>query len=119
MKRLLSLVGVVLLAAITVATVARAHSSEAATTIVRVSGKEYKFTLSRSPRPRGAFSFRFKNVGHIAHDFKIAGKKTPLLQPGKSATLNVRIAKAGRYRYICTVPGHATLGMKGPSGSSA
>jgi uncharacterized cupredoxin-like copper-binding protein len=119
LKRLLSLVGVVLLAAITVATVARAHSSEAATTIVRVSGKEYKFTLSRSPGPRGAFSFRFKNVGHIAHDFKIAGKKTPLLQPGKSATLNIRIAKAGRYRYICTVPGHATLGMKGPSGSSA
>lgn len=113
MNRLLAVVGIALITAISAATVARAHRSQAAATIVRVSGKEYKFTLSRSSGPRGAFSFRFKNVGHIAHDFKIAGKKTPLLQPGKSATLNVRIAKAGRYRYICTVPGHATLGMKG------
>jgi uncharacterized cupredoxin-like copper-binding protein len=113
LKRLLALVGVVLFAAIATTAVALAHQSQSATTTVRVSGKEFKFTLSRGSGPRGAFVFKFKNVGHIAHDFKIAGKKTPLLQPGKSATLSVRIAKTGRYRYLCTVPGHAAAGMKG------
>jgi plastocyanin len=113
LKRFGVLVAVLLLTTIAAASVARAHRAQAATTTVRVSGKEFKFTLSRGSGPRGAFVFKFKNIGHIAHDFKIAGKKTPLLQPGKSATLSVRIAKAGRYRYLCTVPGHAAAGMKG------
>jgi len=33
--------------------------------------------------------------GEGAHDFKINGKKTPLIQPGKKATLTVSFAKAG------------------------
>ena len=48
----------------------------------------------------------------IAHDFKIKGKKTALLSPGKSATLKVVFPK-GKYPYLCTVPGHAAAGMKG------
>jgi uncharacterized cupredoxin-like copper-binding protein len=35
------------------------------------------------------------NKGKIPHDFKIAGKKTPLLKPGKSAELTVTLKKAG------------------------
>ena len=57
--------------------------------------------------------FVFKNVGHVLHDFKIDGKKTPLLQPGKTARLVVKLAKRGRYPYRCTVPGHAAAGMQG------
>jgi len=57
--------------------------------------------------------FKVTNQGKISHDFKIAGKKTPLVQPGQSATLTVKIAKPGRYPYLCTVPGHAAAGMKG------
>jgi plastocyanin len=82
-------------------------------TVVRVTGKEYSFVLSRKSGPHGTFLFRFTNRGHMPHDFKIAGKKTPLVQPGKSATLTVKILRAGKYRYICTVPGHALAGMKG------
>ncbi len=52
-------------------------------------------------------------MGHVVHDFKINGKVTPLLQPGKSAKLTVKFAKAGTYPYLCTVPGHAAAGMKG------
>ena len=38
--------------------------------------------------------------------------KNVKLKPGKSATLKVTLKK-GSYKYICTVPGHASFGMKG------
>ena len=47
------------------------------------------------------------------HDFKINGKKTPRIAGGKSATITVKFAKAGKFPYLCTVPGHAAAGMKG------
>ena len=53
------------------------------------------------------------NRGTLAHDFKIAGRTTTLIKPGKSAVLRVVFRKAGHYRYVCTVPGHAAAGMKG------
>jgi nitrite reductase (NO-forming) len=57
-------------------------------------------------------TFRIRNAGTLAHDFKIAGRKTPKIAPGKSATLTVSLRK-GSYNYICTIPGHAASGMKG------
>lgn len=90
-----------------------AATQRAATTVVSVSGKEFKFTLSKKAAPRGTIVFKFKNVGAVAHDLKIVGKKTPLVQPGNSATLRVKITKPGRYKYVCTVPGHAAAGMRG------
>jgi plastocyanin len=80
---------------------------------VGVTAKEFKFVLTRRSVPKGAVTFTVMNSGKIAHDFKIAGKKTPMLQPGKKAILKVTFAKAGSYPYLCTVPGHAKLGMKG------
>jgi uncharacterized cupredoxin-like copper-binding protein len=93
--------------------VATASTRRGASTTIAVSGKEFSFKLSKKSGPHGTFIFKFKNVGTISHDFKIAGKKTPMVQPGASAKLTVKIAKAGRYKYICTVPGHAAAGMKG------
>jgi uncharacterized cupredoxin-like copper-binding protein len=58
-------------------------------------------------------TFVFKNVGHVAHDFKIDGKQTPLIQPGQTARLVVGFKNEGKYPYLCTVPGHAEAGMKG------
>jgi plastocyanin len=113
MKRLLVLLALLVFAVVTAVVPALATSVRESTTAVTVSGKEFSFTLSKKSGPRGTFVFRFKNVGNIAHDFKIAGKKTPLIQPGQTARLTVRIAKAGRYPYLCTVPGHAAAGMKG------
>jgi uncharacterized cupredoxin-like copper-binding protein len=80
---------------------------------VTVTAKEFKFTLSSMSVPKGAVTFTVVNKGKLAHDFKINSKKTPLIQPGKKATLKVTFAKAGSYRYICTVAGHASFGMKG------
>jgi uncharacterized cupredoxin-like copper-binding protein len=93
--------------------VAIASTERASATTISVTGKEFSFKLSKKSGPHGTFVFKFKNVGSVGHDFKIAGKKTPVIQPGASAKLTVKIAKAGRYKYLCTVPGHATAGMKG------
>jgi len=62
---------------------------------------------------KGTGVFKVVNKGKLSHNFKINGKKTPLLAAGKAATLRVLFTKAGRYPYLCTVPGHAAAGMKG------
>ena len=86
----------------------------AATTTVQVKGGEFFFRLSTKSIARpGKVTFVFKNVGHILHDFKINGKKTPLIGPGKTTRLIVTFKKKARYSYLCTVPGHAAAGMRG------
>jgi outer membrane protein assembly factor BamB len=90
-----------------------AGSSVTQGTTVQVKGGEFFFRLStKSAAKAGAVTFVFKNIGHIAHDFSITGKTTPLIQPGQTATLVVTLAK-GSHPYLCTVPGHAEAGMKG------
>jgi uncharacterized cupredoxin-like copper-binding protein len=103
-RKLLALVLVAVLAAVAVP-IALAAS-------VGVTGKEFKFALTTKTVRHGKVTFKFTNKGRLKHDFKIAGKKTPLVKPGKSASLTVTLKK-GKYTYICTVPGHAQAGMKG------
>jgi len=90
-------------------------SSASATTVAVTAGKpsEFKFTLSKRTVAKGLTTFKVVNRGFIKHDFKIAGKKTPALATGKTATLKVTFTKAGRFTYMCTLPGHAAGGMKG------
>lgn len=83
-------------------------------TTVQVQAGEFFFRLSaQSAAKAGAVTFVVKNVGHVAHDFRINGKQTALLSPGQTANLVVSFAKSGKYPYLCTVPGHAEAGMKG------
>jgi uncharacterized cupredoxin-like copper-binding protein len=115
MLRLKLSTGVVLAAliavlAVTPMAVARMHAATAK--IVTVKASEFKFVLSTKTARHGAFIFKVTNNGKIAHDFKIAGKKTPKLGPGKSATLKVTLTK-GPHKYICTIDSHASFGMKG------
>jgi len=80
----------------------------------RVSAKEFSFKLAtRSVRKPGRVTFTLRNAGHVGHNFHILGKGTPTIQPGKTAKLAVRFRKSGRFRYLCTVPGHAAAGMRG------
>jgi uncharacterized cupredoxin-like copper-binding protein len=111
MKRITLALGVAL-AALVVAAPVGARSSAAQATTVTVTMKEFKFTLSKTKVPHGAVTFNLMNKGKLAHDFKIAGKKSKLIQPGKSGKLVVTLKK-GKVPYICTVPGHAAAGMKG------
>jgi nitrite reductase (NO-forming) len=85
-----------------------------ATTITVTAGSpsEFKFKLSKMSAKAGLVTFKVTNKGALPHDFKIAGKKTPILQTGKSATVKVKIKK-GANAYLCTVSGHAAAGMKG------
>jgi plastocyanin len=85
-----------------------------ATIRIKVVATEFKFAFSRRSVPVGStVIFTVVNKGKISHDLKIGGKKTPTLNPAKSATLKVKFTKKGRYAYLCTVLGHAKLGMKG------
>jgi plastocyanin len=88
-------------------------SHSMATTRVTVTATDSKFTLSKRSVPAGTVIFTVTNKGKVSHDFKIAGKKTPLLAPGRSATLRVTFSKKGRYPYLSTVSGQASHGMKG------
>jgi uncharacterized cupredoxin-like copper-binding protein len=103
-----------------------AGAQTAATVVNVTAGKSgFSFALSKSTVPHGAITFKVKNAGGFPHSFKLcsspkggsanscAGKGTPTIAPGSSATLKVTLAKKGSYEYLCTVPGHAANGMKG------
>jgi uncharacterized cupredoxin-like copper-binding protein len=97
---------------LTFASVALSQSHATKTTTVTVTAKEFKFILSTKTVKHGVVVFKVVNKGKLAHDFKISGKRTALLKPGKSATLRVTLTK-GSKPYLCTVAGHASFGMKG------
>ena len=91
---------------------AAAHSTGTVVSVTAGKPSELKFTLSKKSVPAGAVTFKIVNKGILSHDFSIAGKTSPMIKPGKSATLKVTLKK-GKAAYKCTVPGHAAAGMKG------
>ncbi|MCW2976186.1 MAG: blue (type 1) copper domain protein [Actinomycetia bacterium] len=106
--RLTALVVVAFLAAVLGGSALAARDSASVT----VKMSEFKFVLSAASAHPGAVVFTVTNKGKLPHDFKIGGKKTALVSPGKTAKLSVTL-KAGKYPYLCTVAGHAAAGMKG------
>src|SRR3954464_1231594 len=109
----LAAVTVAALALIPLATARIDLQATSTATTVHVKGGEFFFRLSaKSAAKPGKVTFSFKNIGHVWHDFKINGKRTPLIQPGKTARLVVIFKKKGTYHYLCTVPGHAEAGMR-------
>ena len=91
-----------------------AHSTAAGTVTIKVTATDFKFKLSRASVPTGTtVIFKVTNKGKIPHDFKINGKKTQLIKPGATKSIKVVFSKRGRFTYICTITGHAKLGMTG------
>jgi len=90
------------------------EKAAAAAKRVAVQEKEFAITLPSATLPAGRYAFTVKNVGKIQHDLAVQGltgtPKTPLINPGASATLTVTLAK-GTYTLYCTVPGHRAAGM--------
>ena len=81
---------------------------------VSASETEFKIALSPSSVHSGKVTFEVKNDGKIPHDLVVEGngvkEKTPLLDAGESATLEVDL-KPGTYDVYCSVPGHKEAGM--------
>jgi uncharacterized cupredoxin-like copper-binding protein len=110
----LTAVAVASLAFVQFAAAGTDRQARATAQTIQVSGGEFFFKLStKSIAKPGQVTFVVKNIGHVAHNFKIDGKTTPLLNPGATARLTVAFAKKGKYPYLCTVPGHAAAGMEG------
>jgi uncharacterized cupredoxin-like copper-binding protein len=110
----LAAVAIAALAVVQLSAARPQRQSVATATTIQVRGGEFFFRLStKSLKKPGKVTFVFKNIGHVQHDFKINGKKTPLIGPGRTAKLVVTFRKKGKFPYLCTVPGHAQAGMKG------
>jgi uncharacterized cupredoxin-like copper-binding protein len=79
---------------------------------VQVTETEFRIALQGYNARARKFTFDVKNAGQIAHDLAIrGGPKTPLIQPGGTATLTTTL-KPGTYHLFCSVPGHEQAGMK-------
>jgi uncharacterized cupredoxin-like copper-binding protein len=94
---------------------AKGAEATASAKTIQVQEKEYKILPAAITVAHGKVTFAVKNVGKIQHDLAISGpkvaKKTALINPGRTATLVLTLAK-GTYALYCTVPGHRQLGMK-------
>jgi uncharacterized cupredoxin-like copper-binding protein len=108
------------------------HSTTGKASVITViAGKpsELAFKLSKTSNvPVGTITFKVTNLGVAFHNFKVCtipvptaagaqnacfGKSTRTLKHGQSTTLTVPISLAGKYEFLCTIPGHAAAGMKG------
>jgi uncharacterized cupredoxin-like copper-binding protein len=111
------IVGLAVLATVAIIPRASAHTTphaRAAATGIRVTAKEFTLKLSAASIARpGTVTFSVRNAGNMQHDFRINGRQTALIRPGRTSRLVVTFRKKGRYHYLCTVPGHAAAGMNG------
>jgi len=85
---------------------------------IEVSLSDFAITPDRIEAPSGqALSFAVSNDGQTPHSFAVdTGNgvvKTPDLDAGTTATLEVDALGDGEYKILCTIPGHEDLGMVG------
>jgi azurin len=52
-------------------------------------------------------------AGYIPDDARVVASSAGLIQGGQSETITFAAPPAGTYVYLCTVPGHFELGMRG------
>src|ERR1043165_2538734 len=96
----LGIVAGVVLPASSSASTSPASASKVIT--ITVVAREWSFKLSRSSVPVGStVIFKVTNKGKIGHDFKINGKKTPLIAPGKTKSIKVVFRKKGKIAFLC------------------
>jgi hypothetical protein len=83
---------------------------------VKVSATSYRLKLSKVPKA-GLVKFVVRNASSDTHDFWIRGGgksvRTPLIAPGRSASVSTRVKKGVVYRFWCAVDDHAQEGMLG------
>ena len=67
----------------------------AGATTIAVTLTDTQIQLPQSPVRVGTVVFRVANHARAARDFRVAGRRTPRIAPGRSATLTVPVAKTG------------------------
>ncbi len=91
---------------------ARPERASQARVVVTLS--DFKIRLSRTTVSPGRVVFDVVNKGRVVHDIAFPGHgSSRLLRPGGRQRVTLTFRKAGSFRYLCAVPGHAALGMKG------
>jgi uncharacterized cupredoxin-like copper-binding protein len=83
--------------------------------IVRVAGEDFSFAPDTIRLRAGhAVDIAFQNRGQSPHTFSVQALGFELkADPGQSSSGELGKLKPGRYEFICSIPGHAQLGMKG------
>jgi uncharacterized cupredoxin-like copper-binding protein len=95
-------------AALVTAAVALGQPRSAPTTLA-VTITDTQLRVVQKPVRIGLVTFKVANKSKTARDFRIAGKKTPKIAPGKAATLRVTFTKTGLVVYSSTGSGRALL----------
>jgi len=86
---------------------------------VKVTESEFKIKLTNTKGkaiksvPHGRIKFIVTNKGKLPHNFVSNKQQTLVLASKKSQTITINFAKKGSYGYLCSITGHAALGMKG------
>jgi uncharacterized cupredoxin-like copper-binding protein len=85
---------------------------------VNLSATDFKFApADPTVKQAGTVTFKVSNDGQAPHALEVEGpggeKETPVLQPGKTASLKVDLSKDGSYEFYCPVGNHRQMGMKG------
>ncbi len=96
---------------------AMANPAPAATTdgtTVNVVTKDYSFTFDKTDIPAGMVTFNISNQGMRPHNlsFTSLNMTSMTIRNGEMTQFTVNL-DAGMVPYICAIPGHADLGMKG------
>ena len=107
------------------ATAATDNGKASSVSVTINSSTEFHFTVKPTKVSRGVVTFKITNNGNLPHDFKVCssnkggtatscnGKGTKQISPKATGKLVVTFVRAGKYEYLCTLPGHAAAGMKG------
>jgi uncharacterized cupredoxin-like copper-binding protein len=84
--------------------------ARAADTAVSVTLTNTKISLSEKTVMVGTVKFTVANKSTTARKFSIAGKTTPAIAPGKTATLRVKFTSKGSYAHVSSGRGRTVKG---------
>jgi plastocyanin len=81
--------------------------------------REYRFSVYRPTVHAGRIAFNMTNFGEDPHNLRVSGPHgyrsavSPEVEPfGGRVRFTVNLRRAGTYRLVCQLPGHAAKGMK-------
>lgn len=105
----------IVLAAFSLWLAVSAAGSASTGTTVGVSEREWHITLGRLKAPHGTVTFSVTNFGADPHNIEIRRHgihygSTGRIEPGHHAELTAKLTP-GVYIVMCSLPGHAALGM--------